>query len=310
MVPVTEHRHNDQPGSTQGTTPLPAGPEVEGASSQSKPHGGGAADPRRGDRPTGATMGWTVPLALFLTGLFLAPILAHAGIGFWGAGVCHRINQRTFIIAGRAMPLCARCTGLYVGFLVTVVVTFARGRRRPSLLPPPAILIILFSFLIAVGVDGLNSYLAFFPFLPHLYEPHNTLRLATGTLEGIALASFFIPVLHMTLWQEPQEARILDRLGDLGLVLLTAVPVDLLILWHPPCSFFPLSILNLAGLFLALGTVNTLLVSVTTRRAGRVTHWQELITLFLWGCLLALIEVAAMAWFRFTLVGSFDFTLP
>lgn len=252
---------------------------------------------------------WIVPLVLSALGLFLFPLLAHEGIGFWGAGVCHRIVERSYIVGGRQLPLCARCTGIYVGFLSTIVVSFLRGRRRPSGLPPRGILLLLILFLVIVGVDGANSYLSFFPMLPHLYEPHNTLRLLTGTLEGIALAAILWPVLHMCMWQVPQEERSLPNMRELGLVLLAALGVDALVLWHPAPSFYPLAVVGVAGMLLALGIVGTLLVAVLTRQVGRVTSWPQLVILLAWGCFVALLEMAGMAWVRYALIGSYSFSL-
>jgi uncharacterized membrane protein len=256
-----------------------------------------------------ALLRWLVPLVLVFLGLFLFPFLAHEGIGFWGAGVCHRITERSFVIAGLQLPLCARCTGIYLGFLTTVVVCFLRGRRRPAILPPRGIVALLVLFLAIVGVDGMNSYISLFPTLPHLYEPHNTLRLLTGTLEGIALAGFLWPVLHMSLWQFPQEQRSIPNLRELGLILLAALGLDLVVLWQPPISSYPLAVLSVAGVLLALGIVGTLLVSVITRRAGRVTSWPQVAVLFAWGCFVALLEMAGMAWVRYALIGSFTFSL-
>jgi uncharacterized membrane protein len=230
-------------------------------------------------------------------------------MAFWGSGTCHRILERSYVVAGQVMPLCCRCTGIHLGYFVTIALTFVRGRRRPAILPPPAILVVLFLFLGIVGVDGANSYLALFPNMPNLYEPHHTLRVLTGSLEGIALASFFLPILHMTLWQKPAQEHSIPSWGELGILLLAVILVDLLVLWHPRFLFYPLSLLSLAGLFLSLGMVNTLLVAVIARRANRVTSWKQAITLFLWGCLLAMLEMAAMAWIRYTVVGSYDFSL-
>jgi len=80
--------------------------------------------------------------------------------------------------------------------------------------------------------------------------------------------------------------------------------------WHPPYSYYPLALLSLAGVFLALGTVGTLLVAVIARRLGRVVRWSQAGTLLAWGCLVALLEIAALAWIRFALLGSFSFSLP
>jgi uncharacterized membrane protein len=250
-----------------------------------------------------------LPLALLLLGLFLFPVLAHEGPGFWGAGVCHRIVERSFLVGGIPLPLCARCTGLHLGFLTSTLVSFWRGRRRPACLPPGGILVILFLFLLLVGLDGVNSLLTLFPILPPLYEPHNSLRLISGTLEGITFAGILIPILHMSLWRDPQEIHSIPNLRELGLIVLATVPLNALVLWSPPLSLYPLTLLSLSGLFLSLGVVNTLLVAVLTRRAGHVDRWVEAAALIGWGGVLAIIEVAAMSWLRFSLTGSFSFSL-
>jgi uncharacterized membrane protein len=69
-------------------------------------------------------------VALFLTSaailwavaIFLAPVAHahHAGgrlpetVRLVGALVCHQRVERTFTIAGHPMPVCARCTGIYL----------------------------------------------------------------------------------------------------------------------------------------------------------------------------------------------------
>ena len=58
-------------------------------------------------------------------------------------------------------------------------------------------------FFLVWAVDGLNSFLTFFPGLPHLYEPRNLLRLITGTLEGLAIAALMLPIANLSLWAAP-----------------------------------------------------------------------------------------------------------
>ena len=54
-----------------------------------------------------------------------------------GSFVCHQIPERSFHLSGVQFPVCARCTGLYLGAAIgalaliplpRVVVTFARAR--------------------------------------------------------------------------------------------------------------------------------------------------------------------------------------
>jgi uncharacterized membrane protein len=44
-----------------------------------------------------------------------AASLCASGLYVTGALICHQRPERSFHLAGRSMPVCARCTGLYAG---------------------------------------------------------------------------------------------------------------------------------------------------------------------------------------------------
>jgi uncharacterized membrane protein len=119
-----------------------------------------------------------------------------------GYAICHRIPERSFILGDRHFPLCARCTGTFLGALLSLTAMLLLRRGHASRLPPVPVLGALVAFIGFWGFDGLNSYLTFFPGAPHLYEPQNWLRLTTGMLNGIALAIVVFPVFNFTLWRD------------------------------------------------------------------------------------------------------------
>ena len=41
---------------------------------------------------------------------------------------CHQIPERSFFIAGRQLPLCARCTGILTGFIMSPIPIFLNFR--------------------------------------------------------------------------------------------------------------------------------------------------------------------------------------
>ena len=103
------------------------------------------------------------------------PLLATAD---WTAyAFCHRISDRSFAIGGRQFPLCARCTGMYLGALVAMLAIGLAGRWRSILLPRRNLFLAFLGLLVLMGIDGINSYSHFFPSAPHLYEPQNWLRI-------------------------------------------------------------------------------------------------------------------------------------
>jgi len=252
---------------------------------------------------------WWFPLAGGLFGFFLLPHLLHTDLGFWGAGVCHRIAERSLAVGGRQLPLCARCTGLYLGFVAAVAVTLVQRRGRPVGLPSWPVLGVFGLFFLLVGIDGLNSYLSLWLGHGPLYPPQNALRVLTGSLEGVALAGLLWPMLYLGLWGSSPAGPDTRTGRELPWVMATVSLLDLLALWHPPGSFYLLALLSLGGLLLALAMLNALLLGLLLRRAGRIACWHEAAVLLSWGAWFALLELAGLAWLRYRLTGSFFMSL-
>lgn len=49
-----------------------------------------------------------------------------------GGVVCHQLPDRSFFLAGRQLPVCARCTGLYLGVAAGLLGWFLVRRMRAS----------------------------------------------------------------------------------------------------------------------------------------------------------------------------------
>jgi uncharacterized membrane protein len=82
---------------------------------------------------------------------------------------CHQLPERSFFCRGRQFPICSRCTGILLGYLLGMIYAFLFG----SISWYFAILMIL-----PLVVDG---YLQFI----HVWQSTNIRRLWTGILAGI-----------------------------------------------------------------------------------------------------------------------------
>jgi uncharacterized membrane protein len=219
-------------------------------------------------------------------------VLGHADL--IGYAVCHRIPERSFFIGGQQLPLCARCSGTYLGALTGFAVMYLLGRRRAANLPPVAVLVVLVLFVVAMGFDGVNSYLTLFPGMPHLYEPQNWLRLTTGTLEGIALAGVVLPVFNQTMWANASDERSLRDLRELGLIALVGVVVIGIVLAEPPALLYPLAILSSGSVLWMLTLINSVLATIFARRENRAVTWRNAAPLMLVGLAMALGELSTI----------------
>ena len=75
-----------------------------------------------------------------------------------GSVICHQLPERSFFMDGRQLPVCARCTGLYVsgvvGLLGWVAVKSARGWRQIPVPPRGALAVVA-----AAAIPTAISYL-------------------------------------------------------------------------------------------------------------------------------------------------------
>jgi uncharacterized membrane protein len=251
------------------------GTEVEGKIGEAVDHSS------IGDESRGVLrrrLAWLVlVVALLVIGTFLVspPWTVLGKADLIGYAICHQIPERSFHIAGQQLPLCARCTGIYMGALAGFVLMRLWGRQRAAAMPPTAVTLTLVGFIALMGVDGINSYLTFFPGVPHLYEPQNWLRLTTGTLNGLAMSAIVYPVLNYSLWRDAVQTPSVRGFKELALMVAAGAVIIVLIVLELPPLLYPLAILSTLGVLLMLGALNTMIVLVLARREGVALAWRE-----------------------------------
>jgi uncharacterized membrane protein len=127
-------------------------------------------------------------------GLIFAPVLeaelggpgvvnAAARLAFFR--VCHQVPARSLWIHGVCLPVCARCTGIYLGFLIGWIAWGLVPEPRRS---RPISSTLLFLGLAPLGIDGLINSTT-------LVTSPAWLRTATGLVTGIAAARALWPAL-------------------------------------------------------------------------------------------------------------------
>ncbi|MGD2143261.1 MAG: DUF2085 domain-containing protein [Anaerolineae bacterium] len=251
-------------------------------------------------------------LSLPLLALTLVAFLPAAPGGLLGKtalvgyAVCHQIPSHSFSLAGRQLPLCARCTGTFLGALVGL---FGQGvvlrRPRAAEFPPPRILALLLCFTVAWALDGLNSYLDLLG-QPHVYEPRNALRLITGTMNGLTISALVFPLLNVTLWRHPAQEPALRRSLHLGVLLLCEISLVVLVLSRRDILVYPLALLSAAGVLTLLTSVNSVIALILLRRENTAETWRQSIGPISVGLVLSLVQIGLIDGIRFVLTGTME----
>ena len=103
-------------------------------------------------------------------------------LGMWTG--CHQMPERSFFFRGKQFPVCARCTGAFLGYITGGVVSL--------FLFAPIWLDLLFCGILFA--DWLVQYIC-------VLSSTNLRRLLTGILCGFGMAQLYIQVLQW-LWMQ------------------------------------------------------------------------------------------------------------
>ena len=227
-----------------------------------------------------------------------------------GYAICHQITVRTYIFGDLVMPLCARCSGQYLGAMSGFFMALVWGRVRAAGLPSRGMMAVLVAFLAIWAFDGINSYVYLITGQPFLYTPHNILRLITGMLQGVAVSMFFLPFFNQVFWQEPDPRPVLSRWRDLGVLLLLAAILTLAVnsRWTP--LFYPLAFLSVAGAFLLLSLVGVLLVMILLRAENTARSARDFLLFFIPGMAFATLLIVGIDILRAWAETTLGFSMP
>lgn len=114
------------------------------------------------------------------------PVFAHLGLSpamlyeFFHR-VCHQLDERSLHTAGHPLAVCARCTGIYVGFLagaIALVLRLTVARNTPRWLLVVGLLPIVVNVVVGPGDTD---------------APGLLVRCVTGFIAGGTLSLFTIP---------------------------------------------------------------------------------------------------------------------
>jgi uncharacterized membrane protein len=227
-----------------------------------------------------------------------------------GYAICHRIDERSFHIGDRQLPLCARCTGEFFAAAISLLFLTMVSPRKSGM-PGWKLGVPLLLFLAAFAIDGTNSFLYLFKEtaggalhqVPNLYTPNNTLRLFTGSGMGIALASILYPAFNQSAWKDSDPGRALSW-RKLGLLTGIILFLDLAVLSESPFVLYPIAIVSVLGVLALLVMVFSMVWILIMRQENEFASLRQMWLPFLAGTTLAFLMISVIDLLRFALTGT------
>lgn len=202
-----------------------------------------------------------------------------------GYGLCHQLPERSFFGGGVQVPVCARDTGIYLGFIVSlVVISLVHRGERPRSFPGPATWAVMAVMLAVFGWDGVSSYAGF-------RETTNGIRLITGLGVGFGAAAIIAPILNDQLWARSSAGRLFSPAWRLW-AWIGAIPVTwAAIWWGAPMlgSLYPALVTG--AILFSLAMINLVVVSMHSAFDRKAHGVSDLLTPGAISLVLAVLEV-------------------
>jgi len=129
----------------------------------------------------------TIVVFAIVSLIVIAPLTAgsHLANSIYGgfAVVCHQLPERSYFIFGHKLAVCSRCTGLYAGFALTLLLYPLLRPLRSIDWPPPVWLVLA---AVPMAIDFGLTFLG-------IWENTHTSRLLTGLLLGSVSVLYVMP---------------------------------------------------------------------------------------------------------------------
>ena len=211
-------------------------------------------------------------------------------------GVCAQAHY--IEIGAYTMPLCARNTGIYAGFLAALLYLLALGRGRAAQFPKLPISLFLVTLVGLMGIDGLNS-MALDIGGYNLYPPQNTLRVASGLGMGIAVATFMLAIFNLSLrYDARREQRVMRGWAELAGAFVVAFVLYAVLLNAPVWLYYPLALFSVVGIVGVLFMSNVFVVAMIGGLENRVIQLRQLSRAATIGLIATSLELAMLAGLR------------
>lgn len=231
-----------------------------------------------------------------------------------GYAVCHRFDFRSFHLGDRQMPLCARCSGMYLGAVLGMVYMGLLSKRKAGY-PGLTVSVVYGVMFLGFAIDGANSLLnlvitedmarvspQLYQWLSwlSLYQPSNLFRLLTGTGMGLVMAGVLYPSFNQTVWVNIDMSPVVPGIKYLLPLIGSAILVDLVVLSENPLLLYPLALISAGGVLLLLTMIYTMLGLMIFRKENQFTQWRQLIYPSFLGFGFALLQIFLIDLLRYS----------
>ncbi len=168
-----------------------------------------------------------------------------------GYAICHQLPDRSFFVYDHSLPLCARCTGIYIGMFIDFSLYFFikfLKNKKPILPPPLWINILSVSFTFLMAAQAISSI-----FIDYSFDKE--IRFITGILFGISLPWYLLITLNYSPRFKYENKEIINYKEYLILFLIATFSTTIF-LFRIPFVMYLSSYISIVGLLIFIFLIN------------------------------------------------------
>ncbi len=185
-----------------------------------------------------------------------------------GKAVCHQLPEKSFYAGNMQFCVCTRCSGIYIGFLISFLLLLIIFNKRQSNLAPIYVLIISIIFILTIIIEKTISFFVLYPSIAF----NNNLRFITGYLAGTGATIFIFPIFNYQYFCLSREEKIFTK----GWQFLIFLILNFILIFFGLINYyifkliyFYITVIGIIFTFLIVNLLLILLIPLFSKKANR-----------------------------------------
>lgn len=249
----------------------------------------------------------TSVVIILIAGIITANWFFHTPHGIYekaftvGSSVCHQIPSHSYELSGIQFPLCARCSGLYLGSFIGLAYYLTQGRKKA--LPTKGLSLLLVIFFLVWAGDGVNSFITDFLNKTILYETTNTTRLVTGFGMGLVMSTALMTLFNLTVWQDGKNQSLLHNCLQVAAYIAASATIATILFSSYGIFFQFFAYISIATVMVIITLLYTIFWIILLRKENSFTKWSSLGLCLTAGFASAILQVTLLTMLRQWVIG-------
>ena len=213
-------------------------------------------------------------------------------LAFFGGGLCHQRIDRSFNSGTFNMPVCSRCTGIYLGIFLSLLALILIERRVKEEFPSLKIVLVSVGAFLLMGLEVVLSTLGFI-------QSNNIIRMSTGFLMGWFMVLLLLPLANNSMFKKYLRKNYLDSPKKFWIWILAGLILCTIFIFTYSYVLILWSIISVFGMV----TFTTLILfilffSLTRRLTGSIDSLKKFIISIITGIAVSLALLSLFSYLR------------